>query len=251
VRIVRPAVCERRLSNSLPAGHEVGALSGQFQPGDVSAFMGAGPVGLAAMTGCRVFNPRHVVAWIRPPPGFTRHSSSALTSSIGAATDPAARVAQLTDGLDAGVAIEAVGALETFELAAALLWPGGRVANVGVHGKPAPRHLETLWIRDVTSTTGLVDTHATARLLRLLTRRQIKDKNLVSFRVVFGEIEKPTMFECSAETGALEMVVTAAPFRPNPSDPLHSVSPRTPGAHENNALIGQVSVERSQASRDN
>ena len=47
---------------------------------------------------------------------------------------------------------------ETFELCAELVRPGGRVANVGVHGHPATLHLETLWIRDVTITTGLVDT---------------------------------------------------------------------------------------------
>ena len=53
---------------------------------------------------------------------------------------------------------------ETFELCAELIRPGGRVANVGVHGHAATLHLEKLWIRDVTITTGLVDTvhHADA-----------------------------------------------------------------------------------------
>ena len=55
----------------------------------------------------------------------------------------------------------------TFELAAALVRPGGHVANIGVHGKPATLHLEDLWIRNVTITTGLVDTSSTPTLLRL------------------------------------------------------------------------------------
>ena len=46
--------------------------------------------------------------------------------------------------------------------------PGGHVANVGVHGHSATLHLETLWIRDVTITTGLVDTVTTPQLLRLI-----------------------------------------------------------------------------------
>ena len=50
---------------------------------------------------------------------------------------------ELTDGLGADVAIEAVGVPETFELAADLVRPGGHVANIGVHGKPATLHLET------------------------------------------------------------------------------------------------------------
>jgi alcohol dehydrogenase len=53
---------------------------------------------------------------------------------------------------------EAVGVPQTFELATELIRAGGRVANIGVHGKSATLHLETLWIRDVTITTGLVDT---------------------------------------------------------------------------------------------
>ena len=73
---------------------------------------------------------------------------------------------ELTGGLGADVAIEAVGVPATFELCAALVRPGGHVANIGVHGKPATLHLEELWIRDVTITTGLVDTYSTPTLLR-------------------------------------------------------------------------------------
>ena len=54
----------------------------------------------------------------------------------------------------------------TFELAAALVRPGGHVANIGVHGEPATLHLEDLWIKNVTITTGLVDTYSTPTLLR-------------------------------------------------------------------------------------
>jgi len=63
-------------------------------------------------------------------------------------------------------AIEAVGVPDTFELCADLIRPGGRVANVGVHGKCATLHLERLWTRDVTITTGLVDTRTIPTLPR-------------------------------------------------------------------------------------
>ena len=55
---------------------------------------------------------------------------------------------ELTGGLGADVAIEAVGVPATFELAAELVRPGGHVANIGVHGEPATLHLEELWIRE-------------------------------------------------------------------------------------------------------
>ena len=75
--------------------------------------------------------------------------------------DALAMVMELTGGLGADVAIEAVGVPDTFELCTELIRPGGRVANVGVHGKCVTLHLETLWIRDVTITTGLVDANTT------------------------------------------------------------------------------------------
>ena len=94
---------------------------------------------------------------------------------------------QLTGGLGADVAIEAVGVPETFELCTELVRPGGRVANVGVHGHSATLHLETLWIRDVTITTGLVDTFSTPRLLKLIAngrarRDAVRDASLPARR---------------------------------------------------------------------
>src|SRR5204863_7836618 len=90
-----------------------------------------------------------------------------VTSSNGSGA-AAAAVMQLTGGLGADVAIQAAGAPETFELCTELIRPGGRVANVGVHGHPATLNLETLWIRDITITMGLVDTFTTPQLLKLI-----------------------------------------------------------------------------------
>ena len=46
--------------------------------------------------------------------------------------------------------------------------PGGTVANVGVHGAPTTLHLEELWIKNVTITTGLVDGTTVPLLLQLV-----------------------------------------------------------------------------------
>ena len=86
--------------------------------------------------------------------------------------DAAEVIRKLTDGLGVDVAVEAVGVPETFELCTAIVRPGGRVANVGVHGHSATLHLETLWIRDITITTGLVDTITTPQLMRLIAERR-------------------------------------------------------------------------------
>src|SRR3954452_8735986 len=50
------------LADILPTGYEVGVLNGRVQPGDVVAVVGAGPIGLSAMMGSRLYSPSHVIA---------------------------------------------------------------------------------------------------------------------------------------------------------------------------------------------
>ena len=164
-------------------------LNGHVQPGDVVAVVGAGPIGLVGDHGVAALQPVATSSpstW--PTAGSKPPSSSAPTSS----STTAARIrcrdrASLTDGLGADVAIEAVGVPATFELAAALVRPGGHVANIGVHGEPATLHLEDLWIRDVTITTGLVDTYSTPTLLQLLAGHQLDAGRFVTHHFALDE----------------------------------------------------------------
>ena len=123
------------------------------------AVIGAGPIGLAAVMTAKLLTPGRIVVLDVADARLekAREFSADVTINNGR-SDAVAEVMELTEGLGADVAIEAVGVPETFELCTELIRPGGRVANVGVHGHPATLHLERLWIRDVTITTGLVDT---------------------------------------------------------------------------------------------
>jgi len=122
--------------------------------------------------------------------------------------DPEEIVRQLAGGLGADVTIEAVGVPETFELCARLVRPGGRVANVGVHGKPATLHLEDLWIKDVTITTGLVDGYSTPTLLELIRTGQLDVGRFVTHRFAMQDfLEAYDAFSRADETGALKVVV--------------------------------------------
>jgi alcohol dehydrogenase len=105
--------------------------------------------------------------------------------------------------------MEAVGLPATFELAAELVRPGGHVANIGVHGKPAALHLESLWTRDVTITTGLVDTYSTPTLSRLIATRQLNAAGFTTHRFTFDEFIKAyEVFADAAESGALKVVLS-------------------------------------------
>jgi alcohol dehydrogenase len=83
------------------------------------------------------------------------------------------------------------------------------VANIGVHGKPATLHLEDLWIRNITITTGLVDTYSTPKLLDMLIAGQLATGQMVTHRFALEEIMAAyDVFSRPAETGALKVVLT-------------------------------------------
>jgi alcohol dehydrogenase len=90
----------------------------------------------------------------------------------------------------------------------ALSRPGGRIANIGVHGEPATLHLEEQWIRNITITTGLVDAYSTPTLLRLLTTRQIDAGRFITHRFALDDFaEAYQVFGNAADTGALKVVL--------------------------------------------
>jgi alcohol dehydrogenase len=115
---------------------------------------------------------------------------------------------ELTDGLGADVAFEAVGVPQTFELATELIRAGGRVANIGVHGQSATLHLEKLWIRDVTITTGLVDTFSIPQLMRLISSGRLDPSLFATHRFALGDtMSAYDTFADAANTGALKVVL--------------------------------------------
>ncbi len=198
------------LADILPTGYEVGVLRAGVSPGDVVAVVGTGPVGLAAIMSARLFSPSHVVAIDHADLRLEAAKQFGADITVNnAVTDPLAVVRSLTDGLGADVAIEAVGQPETFELAVNLARPGARIANIGVHGKPAALHLEDQWIRDITVTTGLVDTYSTPTLLRLVASGQLEAAKLVTHRFGFDDFD--AAYEAvshAGDSGALKVVLT-------------------------------------------
>jgi alcohol dehydrogenase len=196
------------LSDILPTGYEVGVRNGGVQPGDVVVVIGAGPVGLAAIMGARLFSPSHIVA-VDPAASRLEAAKQFGADVVVGHQDPATVVASLTGGLGADVTIEAVGARGPFELAVRLARPGGRIASVGVHGQPVTLHLEDQWARDITITTGLVDTSSTPTLLRLLAGGQIEAGRFVTHHFALEEFaEAYDVFGRAAETGALKVVLS-------------------------------------------
>lgn len=201
------------LADILPTAYEVGVLNGHVAPGDVVVIVGAGPIGLSAITGSLLFSPSHVIAIDLADVRLEAAKQFGADVTVNnSREDPLAIVQGLTGGLGADVTIEAVGTPATFELATQLVRPGGHVANIGVHGAPATLHLETLWTRDVTITTGLVDTYSTPTLSRLVAAHLVNAARFATHHFALEQfMEAYDVFANAADTGALKVVLTSSP----------------------------------------
>jgi alcohol dehydrogenase len=209
------------LADILPTSYEVGVLNGMVTPGDVVAIIGAGPIGLAAILTARLLTPSRIVAIDLDDSRLRRASEFGADTTINNSREDAlALIMELTHGLGADVALEAVGIPQTFELATELIRPGGRVANIGVHGHSATLHLETLWIRNVTITTGLVDTSTIPQLMQLIAHGHLDPTVLATHRFALGDtMAAYDTFADAASTGALKVVLQGSESTaPAPAD---------------------------------
>ena len=198
------------LADILPTGFEVGVRNGTVQPGDVVAVVGAGPVGLSAITGAGLFSPSHIVAIDLSDTRLEAAKQFGADITVNnSREDPLSVIKDLTGRLGADVSIEAVGVPASFELAVKLARPGGRIANIGVHGEAATLHLEEQWMRDITITTGLVDTSSTPTLMRLITTGQIDARRFITHHFGLDEFEEAyDVFARAADTAALKVVLS-------------------------------------------
>ena len=198
------------LSDILPTGFECGVLNGQVKPGDTVAIVGAGPVGLAVLLTAQFYSPAAIFMIDLDDKRLAVAKKFGATTLINSADGRAAQhVMDLTEGAGVDVAIEAVGIPATFAICQDIVAAGGRIANVGVHGKPVELHLEKLWDRNIAITTRLVDTVTTPMLLKVVRSGKLQPGQLVTHRFAMNDIMKAyDTFGNAAKEGALKVVLT-------------------------------------------
>lgn len=196
------------LTDILATGYEVGVLKGQVQPGDTVVIVGAGPVGLSATLTAQLFSPQNIVVVDRVA---SRREVALKLGATHAVDEHEVHdvVAQLTDGLGADVTIEAVGFPDAFELTADLVRSGGHIANIGVHEGPATLHLEKLWAKQVTITTGIPSGLTIPPLMNAIATGALDGTKMITHRLALDETEAGyDIFKRAAETGALKVVLS-------------------------------------------
>jgi alcohol dehydrogenase len=177
------------LTDILATRYEVGVLNGQVRPGDPVVIVGAGPVGLSATLTAQLFSPRNIVVVNR----VANRRDIALKLGATHAVDEHEVhdvVNQLTDGLGADVTIEAVGFLDAFELTADLVRSGGHIANIGVHEGPATLHLEKLWAKQVTITTGIPSGLTIPQLMNSISTGALDATAMITHRLPLDDTEE-------------------------------------------------------------
>jgi alcohol dehydrogenase len=200
------------LSDILPTGFECGVLNGRVSPGDTVAIVGAGPVGLAALLTAQLYSPSEIVMVDLDSNRLEVARAFGATKAVAAAgPDAVAQILDLTNGAGVDVAIEAVGIAATFDVCQSILVPGGRLANIGVHGKPVELHLEKLWDRNIMLTTRLVDTVTTPMLLKMVGAGRLDAKQLVTHRFSFADTMKAyETFSNASRERALKVILRNA-----------------------------------------
>jgi alcohol dehydrogenase len=199
------------LSDILPTGFECGVLNGKVQPGSIVAIVGAGPIGLAALLTAQFYSPAEIIMIDLDDNRLGIAKRFGATSVINSADGKAHEaVMTLTGARGVDTAIEAVGIPATFELCEKIVAPGGTIANIGVHGTKVALHLESLWDRNITITTRLVDTVSTPMLLNVLQSRKLDPKLLITHRFKLDHVlDAYETFAHAAETRALKVIIEA------------------------------------------
>lgn len=197
------------LSDILPTALECGVLNGRVQPGSTVAIVGAGPIGLATLLTAQFYSPAEIIMIDLNADRLAAAKRFGATATvISGDGKAAAAVMQLTDGRGVDTAIEAVGVPATFELCQQIVAAGGTIANIGVHGVKVDLHLESLWDRNISITTRLVDTVSTPMLLKTLCAHKLDPKPLITHRFKLDQIlEAYETFAHAAQTHALKVLI--------------------------------------------
>lgn len=197
------------LSDILPTGHEIGVINGRVKPGDTIAIAGAGPIGMSALLTAQFYSPAKIYMIDLDENRLKLARKLGATHTINSSEEDAVKriMSETKDGVD--VAMEAVGVPATFDICQHIVRPGGHVANIGVFGHSVDLQIQDLWIRNITITTGLVNTNTTPMLLKTVESGRIKPEELITHRFKLDEILKAyEVFGNAAKEKAMKVILT-------------------------------------------
>lgn len=197
------------LSDILPTGHEIGVQYGKVKPGDEIAIVGAGPVGMSALLTAQFYSPSKIIMIDLDNNRLELAKKLGATHAVNSGKEnieTAVKAIVGDEGVD--VAIEAVGMPATWDICQKIVKPGGHLANVGVHGQKVDFEIQKLWIKNLTITTGLVNTNTTPMLLKAVSANRLDLKKMITHHFKLDELEQAyQVFLNAAEEKALKIII--------------------------------------------
>jgi len=198
------------LSDILPTGFECGVLNGQVKPGDTVAIVGGGPIGLAALLTAQFYSPAEIIMIDVDDNRLEVAKKFGATKVVNNGDGTAvAKVMALTGNRGVDVAIEAIGIPQSFDVCQEIVAAGGRIANIGVHGKPVQLNLDKLWAHNITLTTRLVDTVTTPMLLKTVVSGKVRPEQLITHHFALADLMLAyDTFGNAMKERALKVIIT-------------------------------------------
>ncbi|VWL85578.1 zinc-dependent alcohol dehydrogenase family protein [Oceanivirga miroungae] len=198
------------LSDALPTGHEIGVQYGKVKVGDTIAIVGAGPVGMGVLLTSQLYSPSNIIVIDFDKNRLELAKELGATHTIVPSENLVEDVKKIAgpDGVD--VAIEAVGMPATWDTCQKIVKAGGNIAVVGVHGKKVDFDVQNLWIKNLTITTGLVNTNTTPLLINGVSTGKLPVSKLITHKFDLSDIMNAyDTFLNASDTKAMKLLIDA------------------------------------------
>lgn len=184
---------------------------GNVQIGDTVAVFGAGPIGMTAMMGARVKGAARIIAvdMVDDRLAFAEKKLGVDYTINPTREDAVKKITELTKGLGADVAIEAVGREETLASAVASVRRAGNVSVIGVFEGFAGvdmKHIVFKMLR-VSGTLTRIGPDFLDKLASLVEHRVIDIERLVTHRFPLSKIHKGLDMFGKREDGCVKIEI--------------------------------------------
>jgi threonine dehydrogenase-like Zn-dependent dehydrogenase len=183
------------------------AVESDFEPGDVVAVLGLGPVGLCAVQAARALGAAHVLAIDSVPERLDVAASFGAEAVHLAEQDARAIARGATEGRGVDVCIDAVGDPKALDSAIRLTRACGSIQCIGVYAERADVHMGLLWLKTLTLRGGQANVLAHVdRVLALLSAGVLDPTALVTHHMKLEDA--PEAYAVYDRREALKIVLT-------------------------------------------
>lgn len=166
-----------------------GVTNGDLSPGQDIAIFGAGPVGLCAVACARLFSPARIILIDLEDYRLEMGRKMGATHIINASREEAVKtIKAITGKRGVDVALDAVGLPSTLEDCIKATTPGGIISNVGVGPSVFKVNVGTMFMKNLTFKTGLVNLNQMDRLMKLIEEGRLDVSPIITHEIPLGDI---------------------------------------------------------------